>query len=180
MPRNICYGMVGIGTELNPPIIRVIDQTTIPVNGNISGALSPSGSPVPPVVQCFGRGTGNITLVVSGVTACPNGGTLPELNGTFTLPFDQFFPASGGTLAFCFWLLTTTDPAAGLTITYGVAIFSDGTVEVVIGPPAYYDSGTNPTTGGGNYNFGDVTNNIHDLPCDGSKDGYGGSATASF
>lgn len=114
MPRDLIYGTVGLGTELNPPIIRVIDVTTIPVNGNISGALSASGSPVPPVASCLGFGKGNVSVVISGVVMCDPDS--PDPNGMFTLAYTPPTPP-----AICEWFVVVG------TWVYVFQLFSDGT-----------------------------------------------------
>lgn len=89
MPRALTYGLVGIGTELNPPIIQVFDQTVVPTNGNTSGALSESGSPVPPGGNpCAGHLGTDLNVTVSGITICPpNTDTLPS--GAYTLNYNS-------------------------------------------------------------------------------------------
>lgn len=141
-----------------------------PSSQTANGRADNSDQQNPPVQPkpsaCFGFGTGNVTLAISGVISCPPGDTA-DPNGVFSLPY---FTSGTG---FCQWLLISGG------FQYSFVLASDGTVSATI-----------QDTIAGNFYFqcdpvayGTTMNDTIDLPCipgDPATRGYGGSATASF
>lgn len=83
MPKQLIIGAVGVGTELNPPLFRVID----PPEQKPSSSTNPFINP--PVDPCLGA----FTLVISGVVSC---GCQSNTIATFSL--DGTYTVSSGTL----------------------------------------------------------------------------------
>lgn len=125
----------------------------------------------PPVTGCRAFGSGDITLVASGITTCNNpggGGNYPDPNGTFTLTFQGYDPGSGD--GACKWLF---DNGA---ITYIFFIFDDGSTEIQI----FYDTDGNLYLVGEGAAYGDPVSNNNPACVPDNPAGTGGTATASF
>lgn len=143
-----------------------IAATNEPRSGNANNDTQQNPPVQPKPSACFGFGTGNVTLAISGVISCPPGDTA-DPNGVFSLPY---FTSGTG---FCQWLLISGG------FQYSFVLASDGTVSAAI-----------QDTIAGNFYFqcdpvayGTTMNDTIDLPCipgDPATRGYGGSATASF
>lgn len=128
--------------------------------------------PPPPLPPCFGYGQGDLKLVLSGLTPCPDlsnpPNNYPDPNGTWTLPFLSSAPDGSN----CQWFFETT--IGGFNVQFDFFIYDDGTCELFLfayDGSLYFNNAT-PVP------FGPISND--NASCTGSVAGSGGTVTPSF